>query len=153
MPRANRFFCGECGCSVAMSYPATGQWPEPNTLWLSAAFFPDDPQEFGDVVHMYPEERPAWCTSMPNDRSSNPRRSQTRAPPALRPAHTSRGAAVDRAGCDGEAITYMGGEHLCVVRDENFVAPALLSSRLIYAQQLCDLGQLEQARPRLLARA
>lgn len=39
------------------------------------------------------------------------------------------------------------------VRDENFVAPALLSSRLIYAQQLCDLGQLEQARPRLLARA
>ena len=103
-----------------MSYPATGQWPEPNTLWLSAAFFPDDPQKFGDVVHMYPEERPAWCTSMPNGRSSNPGRSQTRAPPALRPAHTSRDAAVDRAGCDGEAITYMGGEHLCVVRDENF---------------------------------
>ena len=50
-PRANRYFCGCCGCSVAMSYPATGAWAEPNTLWLSAAFFPDsDTQGFGNAV-------------------------------------------------------------------------------------------------------
>ena len=54
-PRANRYFCGSCGCSVAMSYPATGAWAEPNTLWLSAAFFPDaDAQGFGNAVLIQP---------------------------------------------------------------------------------------------------
>ena len=85
--RANRFFCSECGCTVAMNYPANGRWPEPNTLWLSAAFLGDDPQQFGEVIHMYPEERPAWCT-------------------------------IDPVGCDAERMTYMGGEHQCVVRYE-----------------------------------
>ena len=60
-PTANRYFCSECGCHVAMNYPKVGRWPEPNTLWLSAAFLPDDADDFGDVIHMYPEERPDWC--------------------------------------------------------------------------------------------
>jgi hypothetical protein len=52
-PRANRYFCGGCGCSVAMNYPATGEWAEPNTLWLSAAFFPDsDAEGFGNAMHI-----------------------------------------------------------------------------------------------------
>ena len=83
-PRANRYFCSDCGCSVAMNYPASGKWPEPNTLWLSAAFLGDAPG--ADVIHMYPEERPGWC-------------------------------AIDPAGCDDEALTYMGADHTCVVRD------------------------------------
>ena len=59
-PRANRYFCSKCGCSVAMTYPATGRWPEPHSLWLSAAFLGDDDAGI-NVIHMYPEERPGWC--------------------------------------------------------------------------------------------
>jgi hypothetical protein len=36
-----------------MNYPATGEWAEPNTLWLSAAFFPDsDTEGFGNAMHI-----------------------------------------------------------------------------------------------------
>ena len=73
-----------------MNYPASGRWPEPNTLWLSAAFMGDDPlgMETNGVIHMYPEERPSWCT-------------------------------IDKTGCEGsESLTYMGSEHECVVRDD-----------------------------------
>ena len=59
-PRANRYFCSKCGCSVAMTYPATGRWPEPHSLWLSAAFLGDEDAGI-NVIHMYPEERPGWC--------------------------------------------------------------------------------------------
>lgn len=93
--RANRYFCSECGCSVAMNYPATGRWPEPNTLWLSAAFMGDERTEFGDAIHMYPEERPRWC-------------------------------AIDRAGCDESQLTYMGGEHQCVVIEDQDTSNAVL---------------------------
>ena len=58
-PRANRYFCSKCGCSVAMTYPATGRWPEPHSLWLSAAFLGDDDAGI-NVIHMCPEERPGW---------------------------------------------------------------------------------------------
>ena len=43
-----------------MTYPATGRWPEPHSLWLSAAFLGDD-DAGKNVIHMYPEERPGWC--------------------------------------------------------------------------------------------
>ena len=74
-----------------MTYPATGRWPEPNSLWLSAAFLGEDSSDViqDAAIHMYPEERPGWCT-------------------------------IDKVGCDGKTtLTYMGGEHLCVVRDDN----------------------------------
>ena len=104
-PRADRFFCSGCGCSVSMTYPASGRWPEPNTLWLSAAFLGDGQlgSEDGapaptppDAFHMYPEERPQWC-------------------------------AIEEDGCDGTSLTYMGGDHTCVIRDADLYGPAALS--------------------------
>lgn len=34
---AARWFCGRCGCSIAMSYDGQSGWPEKNTIWLSVA--------------------------------------------------------------------------------------------------------------------
>ena len=34
-----------------MTYPATGRWPEPHSLWLSAAFLGDDDAGI-NVIHM-----------------------------------------------------------------------------------------------------
>ena len=100
-PMANRYFCSECGCSVAMNYPASGRWPEPNTLWLSAAFLGDDAFNLGTgdgVIHMYPEERPSWTT-------------------------------IDQADCDPEQLTYMGGDAMCVVREEPASPVLILGGR------------------------
>lgn len=90
-----------------MTYPATGRWPEPNSLWLSAAFLGEQASDVvaDNVIHMYPEERPGWCT-------------------------------IDKAGCDGsETLTYMGGEHICVVRDENEKPALVLGGRAGAPQQ------------------
>ena len=78
-----------------MNYPASGRWPEPNTLWLSAAFLGDDAFDTDGAIHMYPEERPSWC-------------------------------AIDEAGCTSDSLTYMGGEHACVVREEDPRTPMLI---------------------------
>jgi len=34
---AARWFCGRCGCSIAMSYDGQSGWPEKHTIWLSVA--------------------------------------------------------------------------------------------------------------------
>ena len=70
-PRANRYFCSKCGCSVAMTYPATGRWPEPHSLWLSAAFLGRRRRGHNRVIHMYHEERQAGATSTDKAATTN----------------------------------------------------------------------------------
>ncbi|CAE7268540.1 gefF, partial [Symbiodinium pilosum] len=53
---ANRYFCGGCGCSVAMLYHLKSVWPEAHTVWLSKHFA----ERTGscDEVHIFNENSP-----------------------------------------------------------------------------------------------
>lgn len=52
---ALRWFCGRCGCSVAMSYDEQSGWPEKNTIWLSVALLQSvDMPSSGDAAYEEP---------------------------------------------------------------------------------------------------
>ncbi|CAE7369127.1 gefF [Symbiodinium natans] len=53
---ADRYFCGGCGCSVAMMYHLNSVWPEAHTVWL-ARHFAELTGNY-DEVHIFNESDP-----------------------------------------------------------------------------------------------
>ncbi|CAE7833627.1 gefF [Symbiodinium sp. KB8] len=60
---ADRFFCGRCGCSVAMQYHPNSVWPEYHTVWLARHFA--ELTGGCDEVHIFREDEPMDSAPLP----------------------------------------------------------------------------------------